>query len=55
MKSVFQTSHFKKDIKRLGKRGKDIEKLKAVVRILSLGDELDDRHRDHALGGKWTG
>ena len=55
MKNVFQTSQFRKDIKRIRKRGKDIEKLKEAVRILSLGDDLDERYRDHAIGGKWSG
>lgn len=35
------------------KRGKDLEKLQEVVRRLAAGDELDPRHRDHALIGQW--
>lgn len=37
MKSIFQTSQFKKDVKRVVKRRKDPDKLGDVVRILSGG------------------
>lgn len=55
MKEIFQTSRFKKDLKRIAKRGKDLGKLKNVVRAISEGDALEDSQRDHALGGNWTG
>lgn len=53
MKSIFQTSQFKKDVKRLKKQGKDLNKLGAVLRILSENGLLDERFRDHGLSGKW--
>lgn len=55
MKTIFQTSQFKKDIKRINKRGKDLSKLKEVTRIIANGEGLEDRHRDHALSGNWAG
>lgn len=55
MKGIFQTSQFKKDFKRIRKRGKDLEKLKHVVRLIAEGASLAERYRDHALGGKWAG
>ncbi len=55
MTELFQTSHFKKDLKRVIKRGKKIEKLKEVVLAISKGDSLEVRFRDHALVGKWMG
>lgn len=55
MKSIFQTSHFKKDFKRIKKRGKDLSKLKEVVSAIADGKSLEERHRDHALSGKWSG
>lgn len=55
MKEVFQTSHFKKDLKRLRKRGKDLEKLKKVIQALVQGNPLPQRNRDHALSGNWAG
>ncbi len=33
------------------KRGKDLEKLKAVVKKLAEGDPLDAKHHDHPLIG----
>jgi mRNA interferase YafQ len=55
MKEVIQTSQFKKDIKRLKKRGKDLEKLGEVVRLLASDAPLEEKHRDHALIGRWVG
>lgn len=55
MKAIFQTSQFKKDFKRIKKRGKDLGKLKEVITVIATGEVLDERHRDHALSGKWIG
>jgi mRNA interferase YafQ len=55
VKAIFQTSQFKKDFKRVRKRGKDLGKLKHGVGLVINGQPLDDRHRDHALGGNWFG
>ena len=55
MKEVLQTSQFKKDIKRLKKRGKDLERLGDVVRLLAADAPLEEKHRDHALIGRWIG
>ena len=53
MKRVSQTSQFTKDLRRLSRRGKDLEKLKELVRKLVQDEPLEPRHRDHALGGSW--
>jgi len=55
MKPVIQTSQFNKDIKRLKKRGKDLEKLGVVVRLLAADEALEEKHRDLALIGRWVG
>ena len=55
MKPVVQTSQFKRDIKRLKKRGMNLDKLGEVVRRLAADTELEEKHRDHALIGKWVG
>ncbi len=55
MKAIFQTSQFKRDFKRIKKRGKDLSKLKEVVSIIAKSESLEERHRDHALGGNWSG
>jgi mRNA interferase YafQ len=53
MKRLFQTAQFSRDVKRMRKRGKDLEKLRAVVRRLAEGRPLEPKHRDHPLGGEW--
>ncbi len=55
MKTLFQTRQFLKDVKRMRRRGKDLEKLKVIVRRLAQGEPLDARHRDHPLGGEFKG
>lgn len=55
MKSIFQTSQFKKDIKRIKKQDKNLDKLGDVLRILAEDGALEERHRDHGLTGKWSG
>ena len=49
-----QTAQFKKDLKNQVKRGKDLEKVLEVIRILMEGKELPERYRDHPLRGRWT-
>lgn len=53
MKQLFQTAQFLKDVKRMAKRGKDLDKLMEVVRRIAAGQPLDPRHRDHPLSGQW--
>ena len=55
MKETVQTCQFKKDIKRLKKRGNDLDKLKQVIRLLAADEPLEEKHRDHALIGNWAG
>ncbi len=55
MKAIFQTSQFKKDFKRIKKRGNDLNKLKEVVSATANSEALQERHRDHAISGNWSG
>ncbi|MCC5790160.1 MAG: type II toxin-antitoxin system YafQ family toxin [Opitutales bacterium] len=55
MKAVIQTSQFKRDVKRLKKRGKDLGKLGDVIKLLAANKTLDEKYRDHPLIGKWSG
>jgi mRNA interferase YafQ len=48
-------AQFKKDLKRLKKRGKDMEKLRAVIETLCARGQLEPKHRDHALSGDRRG
>jgi len=53
MKQLSQTAQFRKDLKRMRKRGKDLDTLKEVVTRLAKGKILDPKHRDHPLTGRW--
>lgn len=55
MRIIYQTSQFKKDIKRLKKRGKDLGKLSKIIKDLIVGKPLEARFRDHTLTGEWSG
>jgi mRNA interferase YafQ len=46
---------FKKDYKRIVKRGYDIALLENVIRMLADGETLPAKYRDHALTGNYSG
>jgi mRNA interferase YafQ len=50
-----RTSQFKKDLKRLIRQGKDMDRLGEVVEALIAGRTLDAKHKDHALSNDWRG
>ena len=54
LKPVY-TRQFERDLKRVRKRGKNLDKLKIIVRTLLAEDALDPIHRDHKLIGNWQG
>jgi mRNA interferase YafQ len=49
------TRQFDRDVKRMQRRRKNLEKLKLVIRSLIAGQPLDGIHRDHGLVGTWHG
>ena len=55
MKKIVQTSQFKRDIKRLRKRRKDLQKLTEVVTKLVEDRTLEKKYSDHPLTGEWSG
>lgn len=55
MRAPIYTRQFDRDVKRLGKRGKNLEKLKAVVRALVAEESLDRIRREHKLVGRYRG
>lgn len=46
---------FKKDVKKIQKRGKDTEKLKILLKLLIEGNILPPEYKDHALLGNYNG
>ena len=55
MRSLSRTSQFKKDVKKVEKRGKDLQKLRSVLDLLIDAKPLPDSLRDHALQGEFKG
>ncbi len=49
------TSAFERDARRALKRGKDLDKLDAIVSTLQAGRPLPARCRPHPLRGAWAG
>ena len=55
MQTPVFTRQFEKDVKRVQRRGKNLEKMKIVIRSLIEEEDLDPIHRDHKLIGNWQG
>lgn len=53
MKSLQTTKQFKKDVKRLKRQGRNLEKLKTAIDTLSHEKDLEEKYRDHKLIGKY--
>ena len=47
------TTAFRRDRKRVGRRGKDLQKLDSMLRRLVMEERLEPRYRDHKLAGEW--
>lgn len=54
-REIVWTTQFKKDYKLALKRHLDIELLDNVIRVLSRGEPLPEKNKDHALTGDWIG
>ena len=50
-----RSSRFKRDVRKARARGKDMDKLRALLASLVQGEPLSARHRDHPLRGIWKG
>lgn len=53
MRQVMQRTRFRRDFKRQKRRGRDTEKLIAIVRVLARDGVLPRRLRPHKLSGDW--
>ncbi|MHB8280658.1 MAG: type II toxin-antitoxin system YafQ family toxin [Candidatus Humimicrobiaceae bacterium] len=54
-KRVHSSTVFEKDIERLARRNKDMEKLKSIVRSLVRKEKLDQLYQEHKLTGDYYG
>ena len=55
MYRIIPTARFRKALKRAAKRGLPMEQLERVVDVLSAGETLAPKYRDHALTGDYIG
>lgn len=55
MLNVKMTSKFKKDWKKITKRGYDIKKFEKVLGMLINEEPLDEKYNDHKLIGDYEG
>lgn len=49
MYDIVLTTAFKKELKKLKKRNKDLTKLSNIVNRLAKGEKLEPKYHDHAL------
>ena len=52
---VFRATRFRKSLKKMIRRGKDINKINDVILKLAMGETLPPQYRDHALSGDLEG
>ena len=55
MRRIEYGTTFKKDYKRMTKRGAPAAKLNAVLALLMNDEKLPARNRPHMLSGEWNG
>lgn len=53
MLKPIETKLFRKDLKRVSKRGKNIDKLKEIILLLIKQELLPDKNKDHELIGNY--
>lgn len=55
MYDVWMSPRYRRELRRMVRRGYDPEKMEAVVDMLASGAPLPERYQDHPLRGKWQG
>jgi mRNA interferase YafQ len=55
MRTIRYSGQFKKDARLMGRRGLEMNKLRAVIERLVNEEELEARYKDHPLQGKYAG
>jgi len=55
MLTLQESTRFRRDLRRMKRRGKDLATVQDVVRRLVADQPLPERHRDHPLVGNWSG
>jgi mRNA interferase YafQ len=55
MRSYAFTNQFKKNLKLMEKRHKDMDAIYGIIALLIWGDPLPERYREHGLSGDYDG
>lgn len=55
MRDIHDCNAFRKDVKRIQKRAKRMQKLYGIVEMLANDKSLSARHRPHRLINEWEG
>ena len=55
MPKISYKNSFKKDVALASRRGKNLNRLKELIKLLAAGKSLEEKHRDHTLLGKYKG
>jgi len=55
MRTIIRSAAFKKDFKRLQKRGLNMSQLQEIITTLASGQTLEQRYKDHPLKGSYAG
>ena len=55
MRSSSYSGQFQRDVKRLKKRGKGLDKLKRLIELLLAAQPLPPQYKDHPLKLNWSG
>ena len=55
MRTPVYTNRFERELKLMLRRGKEVEKFKAVARLLLASEPLPPRYQDHPLKGGFIG
>ena len=55
MRRLQITSRFKRDIRKLRRRGLDLQPLNDVVQMLLRDEKLPSQYKDHGLAGEYIG
>lgn len=53
MKDLLVRNSYKRDLKRITKRGYDLDRLYEIVDLLRASELLSEIYRDHSLKGEW--
>jgi mRNA interferase YafQ len=53
VRTPVRSGQFRRDVKRAQRRGKNMSKLREVIRLLLAGETLPESYRDHPLRGNW--